>query len=102
MNKYLLSYIENSIIREHAHKDRDGYHLEAKEISEHDLNGFLQVLFDNDPITKELILDRMNDLIEEHISDVESQDRYHGLTQYKDRVNGETRYAQIAGNDQYA
>jgi hypothetical protein len=74
MNQQLISYIDNNIIREYAIKTSDGYSLHIVDLDEHEKSNLIDRLFSHDPILKELILDRAQELINERIEEVEAED----------------------------
>lgn len=73
----LNKYIDNSLIQEYAHKDfEQGYLLDAVDLPKHEQANFLSMLLEHDEILKEKILDRMQELINSRIPEVESEDQF--------------------------
>ena len=95
----IRTYIEKVIINEHAYKSfNNGYSLDVCDIPKNDLENFLDVLFKNDGYTRDLILDRMQDLIDERISFAECSDRYNaGFVPVINDANGETSWVAKRG-----
>ncbi len=93
MRSYVDKYIDSTIIRENAVKTSDGYIVDIDSIDEKEQENLLSVLFQHDPATKDLILDRMQQLIDERIPLVECSDKYEaGLRPIHDSVNGDVRW----------
>jgi hypothetical protein len=73
----LNKYIDNSIINEYADKDPNfGYSLDVTEIPKHEQSNFLEMIIEHDQIFREKILDRMQELINSRLSEVESLNKY--------------------------
>jgi len=89
------SYIDTCVLDEHAYKSFNyGYSLDVADIPKNDLENFLDFLFENDPATRELILERMQTLIEERLPIFECKHRYRaGYVPRVDHVNGEVTWA---------
>lgn len=88
------SYIDICVLDEHACKSVNyGYSLDVAAIPKHDLSNLLDFLFENDPATRELIMDRMQSLIEERLPMFECKDRYgKGYVPRVDQINGEVTW----------
>lgn len=96
--KYLNSYIDNNIIREYAKKTRDGYSLFVSDLDNHEKENLIDILFEHDPATKEFLLSRIEELIEERIPWVETEDNYEkGLTPIHDNQTGEVMWVRRIG-----
>jgi len=91
MKKILSNYIEHSIIDEYADKNHfDGYSLHINDLPKNEIENFLSMLFDHDEVTKDLILDRMHELIDSQLPIKECKDKYEqGYVPVQDRNNGE-------------
>lgn len=87
----IKKYIERCLIDEYAYKSfKNGYSLDVSDLPENELSNFLDMLFKHDYHTRDLILDRMQDMINERIPFVECQNKYDsGLIPVQDRINGE-------------
>lgn len=91
----IRKYIETIIIDEHAFKNgRDGWTCNIDDIDpeklDNVLDNFLDVLFRNDEYTRDLILDRMQTLINERLPLRDCQSKYEsGLVPAQDKINGE-------------
>ena len=93
MDKYLKSYIDSNIIREYAYRSKDGYYLDVSDVPSPEQENLLDLVFNKDPIIKELILDRLQDLINERIPYVECADNYaKGLKPSHDQNTGEVKW----------
>lgn len=93
MRNYVDKYIDSNIIRENAIKTPNGYIVEVESIDNHEKESFLSVLFEHDATTKELILDRMQKLIDSRLPLVECSDKYEaGLRPVLDSVNGDVQW----------
>lgn len=92
MNKILQKYIDLNLIDEYADKDLiAGYSLDIDQISEKEQENFLDFLFKNDAIMKEIAFERMQELINERICFIEHKDKDEaGLRTITDQNNGET------------
>lgn len=88
------TYIDICVLDEHACKSVNyGYSLDVADIPENDLQNFLDFLFENDAATRELIMERMQSLIEERIPMFECKDRYgKGYVPRVDQINGEVTW----------
>ena len=76
MDDYLTCYIDNNIIREYAEKSLKNYHLQVCDLPINEQFNLLQVMFEHDENVEELILDRMQDLINNRIDEVRQKDNY--------------------------
>lgn len=87
-------YIDSEIISEHASKSfRYGYSFDIQTLSQNEKENFLDILFNNDPILQELVLDRMQEIVDMRLPRVESQDRYYaGLKPQLNAANGEVTW----------
>lgn len=87
-------YVDTCLIREYADKDsKHGYSLDAASLSKHEQLNFLTMLVNHDDVLQELILDRMQELIELRLPMVEAQDKYDsGLIPTHNPVNGEVNW----------
>lgn len=86
-------YIERCLIDEYAYKHRSGYSLSVSDLPDSEIQNFLEFLFKNDPATKEMITDRMQELIEQRLPFAESQDKYdQGYIPIHDHINGEVSW----------
>lgn len=93
MTDYITSYIENNVIREYASKTRDGYSLDVCDLSKHEISNLTEILLSHDPATRDILLDRIQEIINSRIPFVESQDYYDkGLTPVLDKVTGEVNW----------
>lgn len=90
----IKKYIERCIIDEHAYKSsKNGYSLDVYDLPANELSNFLEVLFSNDDHTRDLILERMQDLINERLPFVECQAKYDaGYVPMQDQINGEINW----------
>lgn len=91
MKNTIEKYIDTCLIDEYADKDFEcGYSLDIVSLSNHEQSNFLDFLIKNDSATKDLILDRMQELIDQRLPRVEAQARYDsGLRPRIDQINGE-------------
>lgn len=94
MNKKTQKYVDLCLIDEYADKDFTyGYSLDVTSLPTHEQENFLDFLFENDEVMKEIVLDRMQELIEQRIPWVESQDKYDaGFKPIVDQNNGEVSW----------
>jgi hypothetical protein len=91
MKRELSNYIDQNIIRERDKEDR--YHLSVVDLSTYEKQTLINWMFEYDPATYELVLDRMEELLKERIECVERQDkRDAGLKPSIDPQTGETRW----------
>lgn len=90
----IRKYIERILISEHAYKSfAAGYSLDVTDLPKNEIENFLDILFEQDYHTRDLILDRMQDLINERLPFVECQDRYEaGYVPIQDQSNGEINW----------
>ena len=88
------NYIERCLIDEYAYKShKNGYSLDVCDLPANELANFLDLLFTKDDYTRDLILDRMQDLINERIPFVECQAKYDaGYVPMQDQINGEINW----------
>ena len=90
MQRDLYNYIDNIIIRDNAEKCSDYYALHVAKLSDNEKAHLLDRMFRYDSQTIEWINERMQELIDERIDIVFSQDQYDsGLVPVMDRINGE-------------
>jgi hypothetical protein len=91
MNMNLKKYINLCLIDDYADKDfKNGFSLCVSSLPDKELNNFLEIMVKHDPIMKELILDRMQELIDEHMPEREAKYKYDsGLKPRVDPINGE-------------
>jgi hypothetical protein len=91
MKNKIERYIDSEIIADHAFKSfRFGYSIDIETLSKNEKENFLDFLFENDPVTKEIILNRMQELVEMRLPRIEAQERYDsGLKPHLDAINGE-------------
>jgi hypothetical protein len=93
MDKSLISYIDNSIIGEYAYKIEDGLCLYIDDLDNHEQENLISRLFAYDPVIKELILDRAQELINQRLPFVESKNNYNnGLYPSHDKTTGEVKW----------
>lgn len=94
MTTILNSYIDHSLIDEHAFKSfRFGYSLDVSDLTQHDFDNFLDALVKHDPATREIIEERMQILINGRLLHKECEDRYgKGFVPSIDAINGETNW----------
>lgn len=99
MNKKLTSYIDKNIISQHAYKSRDGYSLQVCDLEENEKLHLLERMLKHDSLTSELLLDRMQDLINERIPFVEARENIsRGLRPIHDSQTGEVSWvANVSG-----
>ena len=72
MKPTIQKYIDRCVIDEYANKDYlNGFHLDVTDMSKHDQNNFLDLLMNQDDVLRELVLDRMQELINERLNAVE-------------------------------
>jgi hypothetical protein len=90
----IRKYIDLNLIDEYAYKSfRNGYSLDVCDIPTNEISNFLDILFKHDYHTRDLILDRMQDLINDRIQMVEFQAKYDaGLIPVQDQINGEVNW----------
>jgi|SRR5882724_394248 len=99
MTNNINSYIDHNIIDEHAFKSfRIGYSLDVSEMPSHDLENFLDFLLQHDPVTKEIVLERMQVLVDSRLPIKECEARYSaGYVPSIDHINGETMWTAKRG-----
>jgi hypothetical protein len=90
----LSKYIDNTIIHEYADKNiSQGYSLDISSLTEHEKSNFVHMLMQHDPVFQDQVSERMQELIEERIPFVESQDNYDsGLIPKIDKQTGEVQW----------
>lgn len=90
----IKKYIERNLIDEYAYKSlKHGYSLDICDLPPNEISHFLDILFKHDYHTRDLILDRMQDLINERLPFAECQAKYDaGLVPIQDQVNGEVNW----------
>lgn len=77
MNNTIRSYLDHCLLDEYAFKSRhDGYSMDVSDLPENEIANFLDVLLKHDPVMRELVHDRMQDVIDERLPIYESHDRY--------------------------
>ena len=87
----LEKYIDNCLIDEYANKK--DYTLDVSSLPKNEIQNFLDVLMDDDTEIRDLILDKMQHLIDERLPEVEVRDRQNkGIKTHIDRINGEVRF----------
>lgn len=90
MDKELDRYVDNEIIREFANKIGNSYVVDIDGIETTLQKQFLDLLFEKDPVTKNIVLDRLQEVVDERIPWVESEDHYgQGLRPLLDAQTGE-------------
>lgn len=73
--KKINQYIDRCLVDEYATKSfKDGYSLDLDEIPESDLENFLRLLMTNDTTVRDLVRCHMQQLINNRLQDVESED----------------------------
>lgn len=96
---YVTRYIDNQIIREHAYKSQRGYLLYVGDLPDNELSNLLDVLLTQDEVTRELLLERVQELIDQRIPTVEAQDNVNrGLKPLHDSQTGEVSWVARASN----
>lgn len=97
MNSYLKSYIENNIIREYS-SDSDNYEISAYEnLSNHEQNNLVDLLFQHDSITRDFLFDRMQQLIDQRSILIQSECKYEmGFVPNHDSQTGEVIWRKSA------
>lgn len=99
MTDYISRYIDNQIIREHAYKGRDGLSLGVCDLPDNELSSLIEVLLTKDPITRDIIEERVQELINARIPFVEARDNVNqGLKPIHDSQTGEVMWVARAGN----
>ena|ERR1700685_165321 len=90
----LSRYINSCIIDEYAEKGHpDGYYLDVTKLPAHEINDFLNALMENDGAAREMILDRMQELVDSAIPFVESRDNFDaGFIPMHDPMTGEVSW----------
>lgn len=90
----IKKYIERLLIDEYADKDpKHGYSLDVVNLPPYELHNFLDYLTKNDAVTRELILDRMQELVNQVLPLAESRDLYgRGFIPMQDQTNGEVNW----------
>jgi hypothetical protein len=93
MNKQLSSYIDHNVIQEHGCKTRDGYALQVCDLDEHEKAHLLDRMFKYDPAAIDLLLDRMQDLINERLPFIDARENVsQGLRPIHDGQTGEVTW----------
>lgn len=94
MNSTIKSHIDLCLLDEYAYKSfNSGYSLHVSDLPDNEIANFLDTLFKHDPVLKEMITDRMQELIEERLPIYECQHRYsRGYVPVQDRANGEVHW----------
>lgn len=92
MNRETERYID-MIIRDNAKEDGFSYSLMIDDLSKFEQDGLVTYLLSKDPESREMILERVQDLINERIDLIYCEDKYQaGKRPIVDRINGETRW----------
>ena len=77
----------------YLNKSRDGYSLQVCDLEDHEKAHLLDWMFKYDPIATDLLLDRMQDLINERIPFVEARENVNrGLRPVHDNQTGEVSW----------
>ena len=99
MHNNIKSHIDLCLLDEYAYKSFNyGYSLHVSDLPKNELENFLDLLFEHDPVTRELITDRMQELIDERLPIYECQHRYNqGYVPAQDRTNGEINWVPARG-----
>ena len=96
MDNNIIHQTIDQLIREYAYQSSDGYHMWPCDIHHADANDYkdlINLLIEKDDITKEILADRIKDLIDERKDIVEAQDRYNsGLRPIHDQQTGEVMW----------
>ncbi len=89
MDRYGSNYI-NRIISDNASKNGCILSLDVSEIGEHDQESLVSMLFKHDSVTREIIQNRIQDLIDEKLPWIENDWNYsRGLIPLHDKQTGE-------------
>lgn len=98
MDKYLSTYIEKNLIEEYAVRTKHGYRLDIVDLGEHEQENFISNLFAHDEITRDLIMDRAQQLINEQLELSESKKLFdNGFTPRIDNTTGEVSWRKAGG-----
>jgi hypothetical protein len=90
---YLERYIDNHIIREFSFKQNHRYFLDISDVDEYEKDMLIEKLLEHDPVVKDLILDRIQEIINNRLPFVELEDNYErGLRPIQDRQTGELQW----------
>lgn len=94
MRHPIEKYIDTCLISEYADKDlKYGYSLDVAELPNHEKLNFLDFLLKYDPILRDMILDRMHELVAPRLERMEMQHKYDaGLIPHLDQNNGEVNW----------
>ncbi len=94
MNTYLKTYIERNIIDEYAtSEDFSAY----SDLSTHEHKNLIDVLFEHDPVARDFLFDRMQELIDSRLVINNSQRKYDlGLVPTHDNQTGEVVWRRSA------
>ncbi len=94
MNTIIQSHINLCLLDEYAYKSVNyGYSLHVSDLPDNEVENFLDLLFKHDPATREFIVNRMQDLIDEQMPLYECRHRYKsGFVPVQDRTNGEINW----------
>lgn len=92
MNRETERYID-MIIHENAMEDGFSYNLMVNDLTKFEQDGLVTYLLNKDPESREIMLDRVQDLINERIDLLYCEDKYQaGKKPLIDKINGETRW----------
>ena len=84
-------YIDNCLIDEYA--DKSNYTLDVSDLPQNELDNFLDQLMSADTEVRDLVLYKMQQLIDSRLPEVELKDRQDkGIKTFKDRTTGEVRF----------
>jgi|ERR1700678_2014253 len=94
MNITINKYIETCLINEYADKDfHSGYSLDIHNIPEYELSNFLSFLIKKDNTIRDLILERMQELINDRLYRIEYLDRRNsGYMPTHNKQTGEVKW----------
>lgn len=96
MDSKLKSFIDRTI-RSYASYECGVYTMDIDSIMRADHIVFIDHLLEHDPITDEMVRDRMQELINERLPWVESEDNYaRGLRPLHDGITGEVSWMGVA------
>lgn len=85
-------YIDNTVISEHAYKSfKYGFSLDITALPKHDLENFVDFMFEHDEAFREAILDKLQEHIDHRLPLYECAYKYSsGLVPRINATNGET------------
>ena len=82
----------DDLIDSYAIKGAEWY-MSAGDIPRLEQDSLVDYLFNNDPVTREMLIERIQDLLDSRINDKQTKsNRDKGLKSYIDKINGETRF----------